>query len=121
MLPRVYRRRKWAYDVDTWHSSRNCSSWPTSDYHEQASKPTTGVFCAYCSRKEVGNTPQKKSGSGKLRTLESLSVEIEAYEAAIAAAESQGRGSLPQVEQLRSTLLDMRARLQLLKQAAKGE
>ena len=61
--------------------------------------------------------PQKKSGSGKLRTLESLAAEIDAYEMAIAAAESQGRGDLPQVELLRKTLAEMRERLQILKQA----
>jgi hypothetical protein len=64
-------------------------------------------------------TPEKKSGSGKLRTLESLTVEIEAYESAIADAELQGRGKLPQVELLRKTLGEMRARLQILKQAEK--
>lgn len=62
--------------------------------------------------------PEKKSGSGKLRTLESLSLEIEAYESAIAAAESQGRGKLQQVELLRRTLVEMKARLQILKQAS---
>ena len=63
-------------------------------------------------------TPDEKSGFGNLRTLESLAVEIEAYESAIAAAESQGRGDLPQVALLRRTLGEMRERLQILKRVS---
>ena len=49
----AYRKRKGA---DTWHFCRNCSNWPTSDYVEQVSKPTTGELCNECkAKKESGN------------------------------------------------------------------
>jgi hypothetical protein len=35
----AYRRRNGS---DTWHFCRNCSNWPTSNYVEQQSRPTTG-------------------------------------------------------------------------------
>ena len=47
-----YRRRKGAYD--TWHFCTNCSNWPTSDYDDKWSKPTTGEFCNQCKSKENG-------------------------------------------------------------------
>ena len=43
-----YRRRK---DKDTWHFCSNCSNWPTTDYVEQTTKPTTGEFCNECQGK----------------------------------------------------------------------
>lgn len=46
---RVYRRRR---DSDTWHFCRNCSKWPTSDYVEQTSKPTSGELDNECLAKE---------------------------------------------------------------------
>jgi hypothetical protein len=44
----VYRRRKGA---STWHFCRNCSTWPTSDFDEQTSKPTAGELCYECQTK----------------------------------------------------------------------
>lgn len=49
----AYRRRKGS---DTWHFCRNCSNWPTSDYDEQASKPTTGEFDNECLAKQKAGT-----------------------------------------------------------------
>lgn len=48
-----YRRKK---SKDTWHFCSNCSNWPTSDYEEQSTKPTTGEFCNECqSKRDNGN------------------------------------------------------------------
>jgi len=44
----TYRRRK---GHDTWHFCRNCSNWPTSDYDEKDTKPTTGELCNECQSK----------------------------------------------------------------------
>lgn len=49
----MYRRRK---DRDTWHWCRNCSNWPTTDYVEQYSKPTSGELCNECKAKESAGT-----------------------------------------------------------------
>lgn len=51
-----YRKRKGS---DTWHWCRNCSSWPTSDYDEQYSNPTSGVLCDQCLAMEKAGTCQK--------------------------------------------------------------
>jgi phage shock protein A len=64
-------------------------------------------------------TPESKPAPSQLQTIKSLTVEISSYESAIAAAESQGRGMLPQVELLRTTLGEMRKKLGVLKQADK--
>jgi hypothetical protein len=50
-------------------------------------------------------------------TIESLTIEVGAYESAIADAECLGRGNLPHVELLRKTLEEMRHRLRMLKEA----
>lgn len=52
----AYRKRK---GTDTWHWCRNCSSWPTSDYTEQATKPTSGELCNQCRSKEQNGTCQR--------------------------------------------------------------
>jgi hypothetical protein len=44
----TYRRKKTS---DTWHWCRNCSNWPTSDYVEQSTKPTTGELDNECRAK----------------------------------------------------------------------
>lgn len=51
-----YRRRRGS---DTWHSCRNCSNWPTSNYDEQHHKPTTGEMCNECKAKESAGTCQR--------------------------------------------------------------
>lgn len=49
----AYRKRK---NKDTWHFCRNCSNWPTSDYDEKTTKPTSGEFCNEClAKKENDN------------------------------------------------------------------
>ena len=49
----AYRRRK---GTDTWHFCRNCSNWPTSNFDEQYSKPTTGEFDNECLAKDRNRT-----------------------------------------------------------------
>ncbi len=49
-MPRKWRRKK--SGSDTWHFCTNCTNWPTSDYNEQSTKPTTGEFCDQCLGKE---------------------------------------------------------------------
>ena len=48
-MPKKWRRRK---EKDTWHFCINCSNWPTQDYVEQLTKPTSGEFCDECLAKE---------------------------------------------------------------------
>ncbi len=49
----AYRRGK---SQDTWHWCRNCSIWPTHDYEESSSRPTTGGLCNECHAKQrAGN------------------------------------------------------------------
>lgn len=48
-MANTYRRRK---GKDTWHFCSNCSNWPTYDYDEQHSKPTTGELCNECKAKK---------------------------------------------------------------------
>ena len=45
----TYRRRR---GNDAWHHCSNCSNWPTVNYDEQTSKPTTGEFCNECLSKQ---------------------------------------------------------------------
>lgn len=52
----TYRKKKGS---DTWHYCRNCSKWPTSDYDEQSSKPSTGELCNECKAKEQAGTCSK--------------------------------------------------------------
>lgn len=37
---------------DTWHFCKNCSNWPTSNFDEKATKPTSGELCNECMGKE---------------------------------------------------------------------
>ncbi|MFA5163835.1 MAG: hypothetical protein WC441_04960 [Patescibacteria group bacterium] len=49
----AYRKRK---GHDAWHWCRNCSNWPTSDYVEQQTKPTSGELCNECKSKQAAGT-----------------------------------------------------------------
>ncbi len=49
---RRYRRRR---GQDTWHFCTNCSNWPTRDYEETTSKPTSGELDNECKAKEAAN------------------------------------------------------------------
>ena len=51
----TYRRRR---SSDTWHFCTNCNNWPTYDYVEQQSKPTTGELCDECRAKRSAGTCQ---------------------------------------------------------------
>lgn len=52
----AYRRKKGGPPYYAWHWCRNCSNWPTSNYEEQQSKPTTGEFDNECkSKDDAGN------------------------------------------------------------------
>ena len=53
----VYRKRKGSND--TWHFCTNCSNWPTSNYDESSTKPTTGELCNECKAKEKTGTCSK--------------------------------------------------------------
>ena len=46
----AYRRRK---GYDTWHWCRNCSNWPSTNFDEQSSKPTTDELCNECKAKDT--------------------------------------------------------------------
>ena len=48
-----YRRR---YESDTWHWCWNCSHWPTSDYVDRDSKPSSGKLCNQCRAKQTVGT-----------------------------------------------------------------
>lgn len=49
----AYRKKK---GTDTWHFCSNCSNYPTSNYDEQTSEPTSGEKCNECrSKKSAGN------------------------------------------------------------------
>ena len=48
----AYRKKNGS---DTWHFCRNCNNWPTSDYTERQSKPTTGELCNECQAKKRSN------------------------------------------------------------------
>jgi len=52
----AYRRRKGS---DTWHWCRNCSNWPSTNFDEQSSKPTTGELCNECKAKDTVGTCRK--------------------------------------------------------------
>ncbi len=45
----TYRRRRGS---DTWHFCRNCSNWPTSNYEERHTRPSSGEFDNECLAKE---------------------------------------------------------------------
>jgi hypothetical protein len=53
----AYRKKK--SGSDTWHWCKNCSGWPTSDYTEQQSKPTSGELCNQCKSKDTAGTCTK--------------------------------------------------------------
>jgi len=46
----IYRKKKGS---DTWHWCMNCSKWPTSDYDEIYTKPTSGELDNECKSKEA--------------------------------------------------------------------
>jgi hypothetical protein len=52
-----YRRKNGS---DTWHFCTNCSKWPTSDYVERDTKPTTGELDNECMAKDNNGTCMKK-------------------------------------------------------------
>ena len=52
----TYRRRN---GHDTWHFCRNCNLWPTTDFSDQQTKPTTGELCNQCRSKEANGTCSK--------------------------------------------------------------
>lgn len=37
---------------DTWHWCRNCSKYPSSNFDESSSKPSSGELCNECKSKE---------------------------------------------------------------------
>ena len=45
----VYRKRTGS---DTWHFCRNCSAWPSNDYAERETKPSSGELCDQCLAKK---------------------------------------------------------------------
>lgn len=45
----AYRKVKGS---DTWHFCTNCAQWPTSNYDEQAGKPSSGELCNQCRSKD---------------------------------------------------------------------
>lgn len=49
----TYRKKK--YGSDTWHFCSNCSNWPTSNYEESYTKPTSGELCNECKAKKNAN------------------------------------------------------------------
>ena len=52
-MANTYRRKK---GNDTWHFCSNCTNWPTSDFDEKTTKPTTGEFCNQCQAKRNNGT-----------------------------------------------------------------
>lgn len=49
----AYRRRKGS---DTWHWCRNCNTWPTHDYDERATKPSSGDLCNTCKARDAAGS-----------------------------------------------------------------
>jgi len=49
----AYRKLKTS---DAWHFCTNCTRWPTSNYDEQATKPTSGELCNECKGKDKDGT-----------------------------------------------------------------
>ena len=47
---RSWRRKKGS---DAWHFCTNCSNWPTNDYEEVKTKPTSGQFDDECLSKDA--------------------------------------------------------------------
>ena len=50
---KTYRRKRAGV---TWCWCSDCSCWPTSDYEESETKPTTGELCNECRAKEMAAT-----------------------------------------------------------------
>lgn len=48
-----YRRKR---NSDTWHYCRNCSNWPTTDYVEQHTKPSSGELDNECRSKDASGS-----------------------------------------------------------------
>lgn len=51
----TYRRKK---NSDVWHFCRNCSNWPTADYDEQQTRPTSGELDNECRSKQSAGACQ---------------------------------------------------------------
>lgn len=49
----TYRKKRGS---DTWHFCRNCSNWPTSDYDERHTRPTSGELDNECRSKQAAGT-----------------------------------------------------------------
>ena len=47
------------YGKDAWHWCKNCSNWPTANFEEKATKPTSGELCNECRAKEKAGTCKK--------------------------------------------------------------
>lgn len=45
----AYRKRD---GKDVWHWCSNCTNWPTSDYDEKSTKPSSGELCNQCLAKD---------------------------------------------------------------------
>lgn len=52
----AYRKRK---GYDTWHWCRNCSNWPTANFDEKTTKPTSGEYCNECKAKQKAGDCRK--------------------------------------------------------------
>jgi len=50
---RRWRRKRGS---DVWHFCTNCSSWPTSDYEETTTQPTSGELDNECRSKDANGT-----------------------------------------------------------------
>lgn len=44
---------------DAWHFCKNCSKWPTTNYVERSTKPTTDELCDECKSKQKNNICKK--------------------------------------------------------------
>ena len=54
MATNLWRKRK-GIQYDTWHFCRNCQNWPTSNYDERTSPPSSGEQCDECKSKRANN------------------------------------------------------------------
>jgi len=51
----TWRKRKGS-EYDTWHGCTNCKNWPTSNYVERSTPPTSGEQCNICRSKKENRT-----------------------------------------------------------------
>ena len=51
-----YRRRNGS---DTWHWCTNCNNWPTTNYDERPTKPSSGDLCNECRSKDAAGNCTK--------------------------------------------------------------